>query len=69
MQNTIRSIHDEVIVLSDNSLWEVHNSVSHLAGWAPTDPIELSGPKGWAKMTNLRTKDSVTVCAPRLARE
>lgn len=66
MEKVIRSIDAEIIVLDDNSLWEIQNIEGEAFTWLPHDPVQISGAVAWAKMTNLRTKDYLTVSARRV---
>jgi hypothetical protein len=61
MNGFIRKIGGDVIVFEDSTAWRAHAANIDLSRWLPLDPVEIVGPHGEARMTNMRTEETIIV--------
>jgi hypothetical protein len=66
MNGFIRNISADVIIFEDSTAWRPRGTAVDLSQWFPLDPVEIIGPKAAARMTNMRTEETIIVAGPKL---
>ena len=61
MNGFIRKLAGDVIVFEDATAWRPCAAAIDLSHWLPLDPVEIVGPSGAARMTNMRTEETILV--------
>jgi hypothetical protein len=59
----IQNIAENEIVVEDTSAWRALGPALDLSRWLPLDPVEITGPHHAARMTNMRTEETIAVSA------
>ena len=60
MYGFIQKIGVNLIVFEDSSAWRPRDPFD-FSHWSPLDPVEIHGPYGSARMTNVRTEETIIV--------
>jgi hypothetical protein len=61
MNGFIQKIGVDLIVFEDFSAWRPRPGTVDLSHWSPLDPVEIEGPEDAARMTNMRTAETIIV--------